>query len=351
MRRDSTSVAEDMLLSPAKGDDLRNAVVDRAPSETRSAGSDITPCAHALFQQPWWLDAVAPGSWDAAEVVKDGETVGRLPFVRKRRFGLTILSQPELTPHLGPWIKPGTGKVHTQLEREHEILRGLIGALPKHDIFVQNFNHSITNCLQFYWHGFTQYTNYTYIIEDLSDHDKIWAGFRKTVRAHIRKAEREVIVRPIEDVETFIALNDMVYERQGISAAYSADMVRRIDAACSARGVRRIFLAEDADGTPHAALYLVWDSESAHSLMSGSDPRLRGSGAISLLRWEALKYAGQVTRRYDFGGSMLQPVESFFRAFGARQVPYAKLKRGLTLKGQLALLAHDLRELRNHRVA
>jgi lipid II:glycine glycyltransferase (peptidoglycan interpeptide bridge formation enzyme) len=223
--------------------------------------------------------------------------------------------------------------------------------LPKHDIFLQSFHPSITNCLPFYWHGFLQESCYTYIIDDLSDHDKIWHGFRENVRGHIRKAQRRVIVRPIEDVETFIALNRMTFARQGVSPAYSADTIRRLDAACGARGVRRIFLAEDADGAAHAALYLIWDSESAYTLMSGSDPRLRDSGAISLLRWEAIKYAGQVTRLFDFEGSMLQPIERFVRAFGARQVPYPKLKRGLTLKGQLALLAHDLRELRNRSVA
>jgi Acetyltransferase (GNAT) domain len=351
MQRDHTYVAEDMLLTSTKDDDLRNDAVDRARSKTRSATSDVTPCAHALFQQAWWLDAVAPGSWDVAEVVKDGEIVGRLPFMRKRRFGLTILSQPELTPHLGPWIKPGTGKLHTQLEREHEILRSLIAALPKHDVFMQSFHHSITNCLPFYWYGFLQEVCYTYIIDDLNDHDKIWHGFRESVRGHIRKAQRKVIVRPIEDIETFIALNRMTFARQGISPAYSADTIRRLDAACAARGVRRIFLAEDAEGAAHAALYLIWDSESAYTLMSGSDPRLRDSGAISLLRWEAIKYASQVTRRFDFEGSMLQPIERFVRAFGARQVTYPTLKRGLTLKGQLALLAHELRELRKHSVA
>jgi hypothetical protein len=322
--------------------DLSFAIARPAPPQASPVGNDVTPCAHPLFHEPWWLDAVAPGAWDAVVVVKDGETVGRLPFVRKRRYGLTILSQPPLTQFLGPWIKAEPGKYHTRLEREHEILRSLIAALPDHDIFIQCFHHSVTNCLQFYWHGFSHSVKYTYIIDDLDDHDKIWAGFRKTVRAHIRKAEREVIVRPVEDVETFIALNDMVYERQRISPAYPADMVRRIDAACSARGVRRILLAEGADGTPHAALYLVWDSESAYCLMSGNDPRLRSSGAISLLRWEAIKFAGQVTRRYDFEGSMLQPVERFLRAFGPRLVACGELSRGATLKGRLALMAHEL---------
>jgi lipid II:glycine glycyltransferase (peptidoglycan interpeptide bridge formation enzyme) len=320
------------------------------PSKVRKDGDEIL-CAHALFQQPWWLDAVAPGAWDAVTVTKDGEIVGRLPYVRMRRFGLTILGQPLLTQFLGPWIRPGPGKAHTQLEREYEIMRGLIAALPKHDVFFQDFHHSITSCLPFYWHGYSQSVRYTYIIDDLDDLDKLWAGFRKTVRMHIRSAEQQVVVREIDDVEPFIALNRMTYERQGMAMPYSPDLVRRLDAACRARGVRRILLAEGADGTPHAAVYLVWDAESAYSLMSGNDPRLRHSGAISLLRWEAIKFARQVTRRFDFEGSMLQPVERFFRAFGGRQARFARLTRGATLKGQLALMAYELRSARKRRSA
>jgi lipid II:glycine glycyltransferase (peptidoglycan interpeptide bridge formation enzyme) len=314
-------------------------------------GNDFTSCAHCLFQQPWWLDALAPGAWDAVVVVKDGEIVGRLPFVRIRRFGLTILAQPPLTPSLGPWVKAGTGKIHTRLEREHEILGSLIAALPEHDVFVQRFDHSMTNCLQFYWHGFSQLVRYTYVLDDLEDHGKIWAGLRDKTRNEIRKAERQVSVRPLEDVNTFIALNRMTFGRHGMSLPYPADLVRRIDAACSVRGARRMFLAEGADGAPHAVLYLVWDHASAYYLMSGSDPRLRSSGAMSLLVWEAIKYASQVTRRFDFEGSMLQPVERFFRAFGARQVCYARIARGSTLKGQVALLAYDLRGARERRSA
>ena len=221
--------------------------------------------------------------------------------------------------------------------------------MPKHDVFLQDFHHSITNCLPFYWQGFSQSVRYTYIIEELDDLDTIWAGFRKTVRAHIRKAEQEIVVRAIDDVEPFIALNRMTYERQGMPMPYSAELIRRLDAACSARGVRRILLAEGADGTPHAAVYLVWDAESAYSLMSGNDPHLRSSGAISLLRWEAIKFARQVTRRFDFEGSMLQPVERFFRAFGGRQVRFARLARGATLKGQLALMAYEWSHARKRR--
>jgi Acetyltransferase (GNAT) domain len=341
----------DTYTSDRTKEDFSSACPGPSQPETAPIGGDLVPGAHALFQQPWWLDAVAPDSWDTAVVVKDGEVVGRLPFVRMRRFGVTILGQPLLTPFLGPWIKAGTGKTQTRLARERKIMESLIAALPAHDVFMQHFHHSITNCLQFHWHGFSESTAYTCVIEELDDLDKIWAGFRQEVRTRIRKAEQQVIVRAIDDIETFAALNRRTYERQGMSMPYSADLVRRLDAACSARGVRRILLAEGADGTPHAALYLVWDGTSAYYLMGGSDPCLRASGAMSLLMWEAIKFAGQVTRRFDFEGSMLQPLERFIRAFGGRQVRFARLTHGGTLKGRLALLAYETYRTRKYRSA
>jgi Acetyltransferase (GNAT) domain len=333
--REKVGLAEPAIDAPAK-----------KGSRSDFASDGTTSYAHSLFEQPWWLDALVPGAWDAVTVVKDGEIVGRLPFVRKRYLGLSILTQPTLTPFLGPWLNAGGGKAHTRLANEHQLLAELIAALPPHDVFIQNFHRSMTNCLAFYWHGFALSNYYTYVLDQLSDREKIWAGFRENIRREIRKAERQLSVRPLEDIDTFIRLRMMTYERQGISMPESADLIGRLDAACSARGVRRMLLAEGADGSPHAAIYLVWDAESVFYLMGGSDPGLRHSGATSLLMWEAIKFAGHVAKRFDFEGSMLQPVERFFRAFGGQQRQAPRLTRGCTLKGQLALIAYDLRAAR-----
>jgi hypothetical protein len=61
--------------------------------------------------------------------------------------------------------------------------------------------------------------------------------------------------------------------------------------------------------------------------MGGSDPELRNSGANSLCMWEAIKFASTVTKAFDFEGSMIESVERFFRAFGARQVPYFQISK------------------------
>ena len=58
-----------------------------------------------------------------------------------------------------------------------------------------------------------------------------------------------------------------------------------------------------------------------------ADPELSHSGATSYLTWEAIKFAATVTNTFDFEGSMLEPVERFVRAFGARQKPYFEISK------------------------
>ena len=53
----------------------------------------------------------------------------------------------------------------------------------------------------------------------------------------------------------------------------------------------------------------------------------------------AIIRARVVTDVFDFEGSMLQPVERFFRAFGSRQTPYLRVSRR-TARARAALAAH-----------
>ena len=58
---------------------------------TAEQGSDSIPSVNSIFEQPWWLDVVAPGRWSAAEVRRDDKVVARLPYVQRRRLGLNTI--------------------------------------------------------------------------------------------------------------------------------------------------------------------------------------------------------------------------------------------------------------------
>ncbi len=295
------------------------------------------PQTDCLFQQPWWLDAVAPGSWDAVTVEEGGRIAARLPYAIVRRLGLTLIATPKLTQCLGPWIEPSEARYAKRLARERDLMHALIEGLPKGHLFWQNFHYSRTNWLPFYWKGFSQTTRYTYVLDDLSDPERVMASFQDKTRYEVRKALKKVSVRTDLGLDRFLELNAMTYRRQGRDLPYSTDLVRRLDAACDERSARRMFFAEDADGRCHAALYLVWDERSAYYLMSGADPELRSSGAGSLLLWEAIQFAAGVSAKFDFEGSMIEPVERVARSMGAEQRPYSLIyKPGRMMRVLLA---------------
>jgi len=279
---------------------------------------------NSLFQQPWWLDAVVAEQWDEVTVEKKGEIIARMAYVAIKRRGFRLLKMPQLTQTLGPWLRPSQAKYANKLSEQKALMSELIQQLPPFDYFSQNFHYSITNWLPFYWQGFEQTTRYTYVIEDLTDINNIWDGMLPNIRTDIKKAKNRFGLQIRKDlgIDAFLAVNELTFSRQDMRLPYTRDFVRRLDNACESHNARKIFFAQDKDGKIHAVVYIIWDENSAYYLMGGSDPKLKNSGATSLCMWEAIKFASTVTQKFDFEGSMIESVERFFRAFGAKQVPY-----------------------------
>lgn len=300
-----------------------------------------------IFSQAWWLDAVAGNDfWDVVLVENDGQIVASMPFAIRKRFGRTILSLPPLTQNLGPWVSEIPGKQSTRMSVQKKLLQKLIDELPNYDHFSANWHFSQTNWLPFYWAGFSQTTAYTYRLPILSDHEKIWNGLRENIRTDIRKAKSRfgLKIKTDTSLDAFLKLNKKSFLRQKKDFPYQDDLISCLDNACIKNNARRIFIAEDEQGRAHAGVYLVWDAKSAYYLMGGSDPNLRKSGAASYCLWEAIKFSSTVTESFDFEGSMIEPIERFFRAFGAIQTPYF----GVThTPSKLIKIAHFTRDLLN----
>ncbi|WP_420267737.1 GNAT family N-acetyltransferase [Halomonas lysinitropha] len=215
------------------------------------------------------------------------------------------------------------------MAKEKDILGALADGLPKFDIYRQNWDTARTNWLPFYWRGFEQTTRYTYVLTDLSDLDAVWQGTQSDIKSNIRKAKNRfgIRIRFTEDMGELIPLIRKTFERQNIRLPFSEQFLHHVDEAAASKGNRAIILGEDVGGRLHAGTYIVWEADTAYQLLNGYDPDLRESGAGSLCVWSAILKAAQHVNRYDFEGSMLEPVERFFRAFGAKQVPYFQVSR------------------------
>ncbi|MDP9294944.1 MAG: GNAT family N-acetyltransferase, partial [Actinomycetota bacterium] len=270
---------------------------------------------------------MAPGRWGEATVERDGRVVARLPYVVRGRRRMRMLTMPPLTQTLGPWVERSGAKPARALGVEIELLTALEAALPAAEAFVQQFSPSMLNALPFYWAGYRLDLQYTYRLEDLRSEEALWNGLRGNIRREIRKARGRVEVRDDLGLDRFYEVWTQTFARQGLGPPASLAQLERLDAACVTRGARAMLFAHDEADRIHAVAYVVWDRHAAFYLLGGGDPALRTSGASSLLMWESIMRARAVTDVFDFEGSMLEPVERFFRAFGSHQTPYLRVSR------------------------
>jgi lipid II:glycine glycyltransferase (peptidoglycan interpeptide bridge formation enzyme) len=290
-----------------------------------------------LFSRDWWMDAVCgEENWDVLLVEKDNEIVASMPYYKKKKYGLTAITQPPLTQTNGIWIKyPPGQKYSSRLSYEKEVITEIIEQLQalNVDYYCQNFHYSFTNWQPFYWKGFQQTTRYTYVIDNLTNLDDIFSGFSKGCRRNIRRAASEANVYETEEIDVFYDINKLVFERQDLDIPYSFEFIKILDQVCKEHNARKIFCAADGTGKLYSVIYVVWDEQSAYLLMSGTDTAVRDSNYKTLLVWEAIKYAVNVTQKFDFEGSMIESVAEYNRQFGAKLKPYYQIsKRSPRLK-------------------
>jgi len=295
-----------------------------------------------VFSRDWWLDAACgEANWDVILVEDKGEIVASMPFYLKIRGGFRLMTMPPLTQKMGPYLVPASTLSHTEeLSREKRIFREMIERLPCFDHFFIHFNHVHTNWLPFYWAGFRQMTNYTYIVPDLSDRDRVFANMAQAKKGDIKKARKSLTVGFDLGAAEFYAHHSTSLRKKGMTISYNFALFQRLYNAAYGHSAGRVIFAKDAAGCIHAALFFVWDGESAYHLISSIDPEQCSSGALSLLSYEAMAYLSDFTKRYDFEGSMVEAIEASYRKFGTTQTPYFAISKtpSRLLRARQALL-------------
>ena len=291
-----------------------------------------------IFCRSWWLDAVCPNQYQIMLLRQGNKILVGMPLRFINVLGFNVINMPPFTQTLGVLLPPSeSNNYEKNLSSEMEVLKCFIQSIPKVSIFEVSFHFNFANWLPFFWAGYRQTTLYSYVLENLCDLEKIIEGFAYSKRKNIKKAEKLIEIREDLKPEDFYNNHMLTLRKQGKQISYKPEIFYRIHAATSERNACKIWYATDKMGQLHAAIFIVYDSKSAHFLISSIDPDHRNSGAVTLLVKHALEYFSNRTQRFDFEGSMIEEVETSFRRFGARQMPYFAITRSnIVMSGLVA---------------
>jgi hypothetical protein len=269
-----------------------------------------------IFHEPWWLSAASDGAYEEAIVSSDNKIVGRLPYLRLRKFGWqTALVMPAMTHVLGPSLSVDIpGSERSRSLRRFTFCRELIAQLPAAAHVWFALHRQETEILAFKAAGFATTANFTVEIAP-NPSPILWREMRDKTRNVIRRAQESLTVQVISDPSIFLGFYEENLRKRGQRNNYDVRVYRNVIAACLDRGRGRILFAVDAAGAPQAAIFTAWDEEAEYYLMSTRRPE-SGNGATSLLIWTALQVAASSGRTFDLDGIDSRKNHTFVTGFG-----------------------------------
>jgi hypothetical protein len=271
--------------------------------ESRLAGKSINltnPFEPTIFHEHWWLDAASKGRYEAVEVTRGGKTVGRLPYVVQKRFGLASIEMPILTHFLGPALSEPEGTSNTVFLRKLEITRELIQRLPSVSLTRIKMHRTITDVVAFQEQEFRTSVQFTHEIAPQPE-ESLWSNLRGKTRNVIRRAQEQVDVRDLQNADQFMAFYARNLRLRRKRSFLELPLSIRLVNEAIQRGRGRILAAYDGSNSLLAANFYVWDQTSYYFLLTSRSPESR-NGTTSLLLWEAIKEASVRGLIFDSDG-------------------------------------------------
>ena len=276
-----------------------------------------------LFNRTDWLALFAPKLQPLGLFDDGGKMVGGLSLYRDRRWGLTILRRAPFTQTCGPFVAVKSQNPVAILEERRKALTCMVEFLDQQSpaICMLPLDRNISDALPFFWRGYKVVPQYTYLLDLSLSLDQLRKNMAPDRRNDISKAARDgLVIRPTTDMAE---VRDLVLSTFGRQDKF-------LDRACLDAVLFRYANPSNSyafvacrDNAPIAACFVLHDSRTAYYLLGGYRAEDRHHGAGALAVFEAIRRAQELgLSTFDFEGSVIPPIERFFRGFGGRLTPY-----------------------------
>ena len=272
-----------------------------------------------LFYTPQWLEAVVDkGSCRFWVAQQSGETVALFAGHYRKKYGLKVLLMPQLTPYMGIWTP-----VMYNDDWVRELTAELLRQLPSVFFTSLCLYPGIKDVMPWKWKGYQQQTRFTYVIE-AAEKSVYHKSIQGKLHNHIKYATERLTIVTSADLQALLPLVKDSFEQQGLPLPYPEKLLEKIVACKFAKA--RITLALDQNQKAHAALLTVEDAHTVYNLVSGrKNQAIRG--AMPFLLNEAIERAMDQGKNFDFEGSSIQRIATFFASFGGKLTPFHHVYR------------------------
>ena len=254
--------------------------------------------------------------------------IGGFQLYTTSLYGLKYFRNPPYTPNISLFFinkSQNQAKIQSSTKNILSELSNFLKKLPFQIISV-GLPANITDSQPFTWDGFKVIPSFTYQIDLSSSLDTIHGEMMAERRNDIKKAEKDHIETRLE--ENYQVVSDLVkntFDRQN----KSLDEIHLNKILTEFANKENSFaFTSYQENIPISTCFCVYDEHTVYYLLGGYDKNNRHKGAGAMAIWKSIEYAKALNRNvFDFEGSMVKPIERYFRGFGGRLTPYYTINR------------------------
>lgn len=254
-----------------------------------------------------------------------------LPWqLRISRLGLRTITNPDLTQTAGPLIINSSGHPVSDISTSilHSLYAKAFSQLPFHHHFEQVLHPSSLNTLPLLWEGYNVSVSYTYRLDLSRTLDDIWSSFSTKTRNVIRKSNRLGLrVSDSTDIHELYNLYHLTFSRQSLHPPFSFNQLSEFVQNAQDNNLISIRKVTTEDSEICSIAIFVISQDCCYYLLSATNPDLRSTGSNSLLLWDTICRYHQYSSSFDFEGSSVPSIETFFRSFGPTLTPLYTISR------------------------
>ena len=256
-------------------------------------------------------------------------------FFHYNQKQLTIFNHitlPPFSPHNGLIIHDDTQNKANKLSFQKKLMALIADYYNKSNasIITLAFPQEFTDMQTFTWKKFKVIPFYTYNIDLKKSESELNNNISPKTRNLIKKAIKDELVAEITNdfsIIEQIVIKSMERNRVEIDN----NLLKRILFFYANKSNSFSFVIK-ANRIPIAATFCVFDNTKCYYLLGGYDENNAHSGAGPLAVWCSILEAKKLNLSiFDFEGSMIEPIESYFRSFGGDLIPYFTINKGTIL--------------------
>ncbi len=303
---------------------------------------DILP-EGTIFHKTTWLELISP-EIEIYAVLEENEIIAGVALIKTKKNSISGYHIPPYTQYFSP-LYGKSDRNKNSLTDEHTCIRALLEKIKDagHVDFKLPKGHQ--SILPYYWKGYESSVSITHIISGtLADYLKELNKnkVRELKKLQQQVASGEIIIEENISESALIHLLKQTVERKGFDAksAIAVKLVMKAD-----QSFAKKFVIRSSEHGLLAFGFFPYDNKAVYNLINASvrvsDPVLKTVNL--LLLYQAIEFALNSNRTFDFEGSMLPGVETFCRLMGGRQVPVYRVQKSSSLRYSLIRAAYQVK--------